>query len=100
MEPYLDIATDKVYCSECNKEIIGLTYFAKQQMRASKQIKKREPKSFAVKCPHCKITDRPTVVSKNIICSSCGKPINDISEAFKLMLLEQLKTAGKDIDVK
>jgi DNA-directed RNA polymerase subunit M/transcription elongation factor TFIIS len=97
MEPYLDPQTDKVYCSKCDKEIVNVTYFAKAQMKASKQFKKKVIASFAVKCPKCGAEERPKLVKDDIVCRACQKPMDHLSEPFKIMLKDKLKTAGKDV---
>ena len=75
MEPYIDPKTDKVFCSECDGEITNLTYFAKQQMKSSKQYKQKAAVSFAVKCKDCNKEERPKIVGKNkdIVCPSCNR---------------------------
>lgn len=97
-EPYLDKDTDKVYCSACNNEIKEATHFAKMQMKALKQYRQKESKSFSVKCEHCKNDDRPIPGKdkKSYFCSVCKKELN-LSQAFKKMLDERLKSADKEI---
>lgn len=99
MEPYIDPKTDKVYCSECDGEITNLTYFAKQQMKASKQFKPKAAVSFAVKCKKCGKEERPKLVGKaqKIVCPACDTEHTQLSEPFKIMLREKLKTAGQDV---
>lgn len=99
MEPYIDPKTDKVYCSECDGEITNLTYFAKQQMKSSKQYKAKAAVSFAVKCKNCNKEERPKLVGKNkdIVCPSCNKEHQHLSEPFKIMLREKLKTVAQDV---
>jgi hypothetical protein len=95
--PYLDPANDKVYCGSCDNEITNLTHFVKIQMKANKQYKQKQPKSFSIKCPSCKKEDRPKLINNDIVCSSCLKPLAHLSEPFKIMLKEQLKSAAKDV---
>jgi rRNA maturation endonuclease Nob1 len=97
MEPYLDPNTDKVYCSLCDGEITNITHFAKVQMKTLKQFKQKKVISFAVKCQKCGKEDRPKLVGEDIICRSCKKPMDHLSEPFKIMLREKLKTAGQDV---
>lgn len=97
MEPYLDVKEDKVYCSLCDRELPGITYFVKVQMKALKQFRQRQPKPFAVKCQRCGKEDRPIVTKADIVCSSCGKPLDHLSEPFKIMLRDKLKTVDKDV---
>jgi hypothetical protein len=97
MEPYLDPTSDKVYCSECNKEITNITYFAKSQMKASKQFKKKQSNSFSVKCKSCNNEDRPILEKNELFCNSCKKKIDGLSPIFKKMLIEKLKNFNSDI---
>lgn len=97
MEPYIDSKDDKVYCAECDKEISNITYFAKVQLKSLKQFKQKKAVSFAVKCRNCGKEERPKVVDKDIVCPSCSKPHVHLSEPFKIMLREKLKTAGQDL---
>lgn len=97
MEPYLNKADDKVYCSDCDQEITNATHFVKVQMKAMKQYKEKKSISFAVKCQKCGKEDRPKVVGEDIVCPSCRKPHEHLSEPFKIMLREKLKTVGQDV---
>lgn len=97
MEPYLDLKEDKVYCSLCDKELTNVTYFVKVQMKSLKQFKPKVNKPFSVKCTKCGKEDRPKLINNDIICVGCNKPHDHLSEPFKIMLREKLKTVDKDI---
>ena len=97
MEPYLDPKDDKVYCSECDREIANITHFAKIQMKALKQFRQKKVISFAVKCQKCGKEDRPKLVGEDIVCQACKKPLDHLSEPFKIMLREKLKTVSNDV---
>jgi len=97
MEPYLDPQTDKVYCSKCDKELVNVTYFAKAQMKTSKQFRQKKVVSFAVKCPKCNAEERPKLVKDDIVCGACQKPLDHLSAPFKIMLKDKLKTVAKDV---
>ena len=97
MEPYLDPKTDKVYCSACDQELTNLTYFAKAQMKSSKQFKPKKNLSFATTCIACKKEDRPIILNDKICCPACKKEHSHLSEPYKLMLKENLKKVGQDI---
>ena len=97
MEPYLDVKDDKVYCSLCDKELPGITYFVKVQMKSLKQFRQRQPKPFSVKCQSCGKEDRPKLVGQDIVCVACNKPLDHLSEPFKIVLREKLRTTDKDI---
>jgi hypothetical protein len=96
-EPYINQKDDKVYCSCCDREITNITYFAKAQMKSAKQYKQKQPASFSVKCNKCGVESRPQNIKDKIVCGSCSKELDNLSVAFKNMLKDKLKTAGKDI---
>lgn len=97
MEPYLDQTDDKVYCSKCDKEIVNVTHFTKVQMKSMKQFKPKKTISFAVKCKKCGKEERPKLVKDDIVCPGCNKTHDHLSEPFKIMLREKLKTVGQDV---
>ena len=66
-------------------------------MKSLKQYKEKKTVSFAVKCPSCSKEDRPKVVAQDIVCAHCRKPMTHLSEPFKIMLREKLKTVGQDV---
>lgn len=96
MEPLLDKAIDKVYCSKCNNEIKNITKFAKAQMVSLGQIKRKEQvqKAFAVKCIKCLKEAPPKLdrTGKSLICSSCDKPIENLSAPFAHTIRQYIKT--------
>lgn len=96
-EPYIDPKTDKVFCSLCEREIINVTHFAKVQMKTLKQYKPKNTTSFSIKCQKCGKDDRPKLIGEDIVCASCKKPLDHLSEPFKIMLKEKLKTVGQDV---
>jgi Zn finger protein HypA/HybF involved in hydrogenase expression len=97
MEPYIDPTDDKVYCSLCDKEMPNVTHFTKVQMKSMKQYRQKKSTSFSVKCQSCGKEDRPNLVNNDIVCPGCNKPHAHLSEPFKIMLREKLKTVGKDV---
>lgn len=97
MEPFIDPKTDKVYCSICEGEMSNVTHFAKIQMKSLKQFRKKNTVSFSIKCNLCGKEDRPILIGEDVVCSSCKKPLAQLSEPFKIMLREKLKTVSQDI---
>lgn len=97
MEPYIDPKDDKVYCSECDREITNITHFAKIQMKSLKQFRQKKGISFQVDCKNCGKKERPKLVKDDIVCPACNKAHTHLSEPFKIMLREKLKTAGQDL---
>lgn len=96
-EPYLDPQTNTVHCSLCDGEIVNITSFVKTQMKSNKQYKKKEAKSFAVKCGTCKREERPKLVKDEVRCGACSGPLDNLTPIFKNMLKEKLKNADKDV---
>jgi len=97
MEPYLDPKTDKVYCSLCDQEMPNVTHFVKVQMKALKQFRQKQAVAFGVKCQKCGKEAQPKVVNDDIVCPSCNKTHDHLSEPFKMMLKDKLRTANKDV---
>ena len=97
MEPYIDPKTDKVYCSVCDKEINNVTHFAKVQMKTLKQFRQKKAVSFAVKCQSCGKEERPKIVGEDVVCPACKKSHDHLSEPFKIMLKDKLKTVAQDV---
>jgi Zn finger protein HypA/HybF involved in hydrogenase expression len=97
MEPYMDPKTEKVYCSRCDNEIPNVNHFTKTTMKTLKQFRQKQQIAFGVKCQNCGKEAQPKVAGNDIVCPTCGKPHSHLSEAFKLMLKDALKTANKDI---
>ena len=97
MEPFLDPATDKVYCEKCEREMTNITHFVKVQMKSLKQYRQKQAIAFGVKCQKCQKEAQPKVVGDDIVCPGCGKPHEHLSEPFKMMLKDKLKTANKDV---
>ena len=97
MEPYIDPKDDKVYCSVCDKELANITYFAKVQLKSLKQFRPKKVIPFAVKCKSCGAEEQPKLFNNDILCPICNKQHTHLSEPFKIMLREKLKTTGKDV---
>jgi len=89
--PYLD--NDTIYCSFCDQPLTHLTSFVKNQMKVNKQFKVKTPAAFAVKCSSCNKDDKPILKGNDIVCSKCFSPLK-LSEPFKIMLREKLKTSS------
>lgn len=97
MEPYMDPKTGKVYCSKCDTEILNVTHFTKVTMKTLKQFRQKQAVAFGVKCQNCGKEAQPKVSGDDIVCPGCGKTHDHLSEPFKMMLKDKLRTANKDI---
>lgn len=97
MEPFIDLKDNKVYCSQCEKELENVSHFTKTQMKALKQFKKKKIISFSVKCQNCGKEERPNLVKQDIVCPACNKTHNHLSEPFKIVLRDKLKNVNQDI---
>lgn len=93
---YLDDENDTVHCGACDEEINNVSVFLKRQMRFSKQFRPKKVKSFSIKCQKCGKNDRPVLSGDDILCGACKKPMDQLTEFYKKMLREQLKTLGDD----
>lgn len=92
-EPVLDVATNIVYCTECNQEMPNVTIFTKRQMKASGQIRRddKKNKAFAVKCNTCNKMTGPKVNADNTIaCELCEAPLA-LSKPFEQIIRDKFK---------
>lgn len=96
-QPYLDKETDKVHCSLCDKEIVNVSIFVKNQMKQSKQFRQKKKVPFATKCKHCPAEERPKLVGDDIVCAACNKKMDHLQPSFALMLKDQLKKVGQEL---
>ena len=73
-QPFLDVASNDVYCAECGKVIPEVTIFTKNQMKAMGQVKRvqKTQTAFAVECQQCKRQQQPKVIKGKLTCPQCG----------------------------
>lgn len=91
MEPYLDLSDDKVYCSNCDREIVNVTHFVKVQMKTLKQFRQKKSIAFGVKCKKCSRESVPKILNDKIVCSFCDTEHTHLSEPFKILLKDKIK---------
>jgi len=97
VEGYMDPKTDKVYCPLCDNEILNVSHFMKITMKTLKQFRQKVQVAFGVKCQNCNKESQPILINDKIICPHCKKEHNHLSEPFKIMLKDKLKTVKRDI---
>jgi Zn finger protein HypA/HybF involved in hydrogenase expression len=66
-------------------------------MKALKQFRQKQAVAFGVKCQKCGKEAQPKVVGDDIVCPGCNNPHDHLSEPFKMMLKDKLRTANKDV---
>lgn len=94
-EALLDVATDKVYCSMCSKEIKAITSFAKKNMKSSGQVKKSKLNStFSTKCGKCSFSSTPKLIKGTLVCGECAEPLQNLSKPFEEMVRDFLKRSA------
>lgn len=96
VEAYLDLQTDKVFCPNCENEMT-VNHFAKSTLKTLKQYKQKSTATFVVKCQFCKKEEQPVISNNLIVCPHCQKEHQHLSEPFKLMLKDRLKTVNKGV---
>ncbi len=96
VEPYIEPKTEKVFCPLCNNEMT-VTHFTKVTLKNLKQFKAKSTETFSVKCQKCGKEAQPKLANNTIVCPDCNKEHSHLSEPFKIMLKEKLKTANKDV---
>ena len=97
MEPYMDPKTEKVFCSLCDQEISNVAHFTKTTMKTLRQFKEKKAIPFGVKCQACQKEAKPVIIDDEVSCPACKKPHANMSEPFKIMMKEKLKTGNRDI---
>ena len=96
VEPYIDPKTEQVFCPLCGSEM-AVTHFTKVTLKNLKQFKAKSTETFSVKCQKCGKEAQPKLANNTIVCPDCNKEHSHLSEPFKIMLKEKLKTANKDV---
>ena len=89
-EAFVDQDTQQVFCGACNNEIKDVSPFFIRQMVQNKQFRAKEKKPFAIKCPACNAEDQPFLIDDEVVCSSCGTPMDHLTPVFKQMLKNHL----------
>lgn len=97
IEPYMDPKTEKVFCPLCDNEIPNISHFTKVTLKNLRQFRQKVPVPFAVKCQNCGKESQPKIVNDDVVCPGCSQIHNHLSEPFKIMLKDRLKTANKDV---
>lgn len=97
MEPYMDPKSEIIYCSKCNREISNVSHFQKTTMKTLKQFRQKLAVAFGVKCQNCGKEAQPKVINDDIVCPQCSKSHEHLSEPFKIMLKDKLRTANKEL---
>ena len=96
-QPYIDPKTDKVYCSTCNAEMLGVSHFTKVTLKTLKQYKTRSTATFKVTCKSCNSEAQLQIVNNKVICPQCKKEHLHLTEPFKLMIKQYVGKANKDV---
>jgi ribosomal protein L34E len=99
MAPVIDKETNKVYCTECGKEINTVDQFMKRQMVSLGQVHRAEKRKLAwsAKCNECGKEGPPMLdkEGKELICSYCNKPMTGLNRPFAQMVKENLRAQRK-----
>lgn len=96
IDPYMDPKTEKVYCPNCDSELVA-SHFVKITLKNLKQFRQKQTAPFSVKCQNCSKESQPIVLNNDVVCPACNKKHEHLSEPFVIMLKIQLKPANKDI---
>lgn len=91
-QPKLDLSTNEVICSSCNKEIDNISPFTKSSMKSLGQTIAAHQKSvagkkpFAMKCESCEKMEVPKLVANKAYCAICNAYMSNVSAPFIQML--------------
>lgn len=88
-EPYMDPKSEKVYCGNCDQEMIA-NHFLTSQLKTLKQYKQKSTAPFSIKCLKCNKEGTP-IMLKDISCAFCKTPLSNLTPQFKLMLKQFIK---------
>ena len=97
VEPYMDPKTEQVFCPLCDNEMPNITHFTKVTLKNLRQFRTKPQIPFGVKCQKCGKEAQPAIVNDDIVCPSCSNPHSHLSEPFKMMLKDKLRTVNKDV---
>jgi hypothetical protein len=96
--PVLDIKDNEVYCSECGKEIVGVSHFTKTQMKSMGQTKKPPKPAYSVRCEKCKQECLPKIGTTNkLVCGWCSHPHKSISAPFEILIRQAILKGEEDL---
>lgn len=93
MMPLLNLETNEVECTECNKPTT-VTEFAKKSMKSMGQIKRIEKSQqpFSVECKKCKKILTPKIDKNNdLACAGCATVYDNISPPFANLIRQKIK---------
>ncbi len=96
VEPVMDPTTEKVFCPNCNSELV-VNHFTKITMKNIKQFRQKPTIPFCIKCQNCSTENQPKIINDKIVCPKCLKEHTHLTKEFKIMLKLQLKTVNKDV---
>ena len=96
-QPLLDLKDNNVYCSECGKEIAGVSQFTKTQMKSLKQIKKPSKPAYSIRCEKCKQEALPKLEKNALVCGWCGDPNIKVSKPFELLIRAAIKKGDEEL---
>jgi Zn finger protein HypA/HybF involved in hydrogenase expression len=97
IEPFMDPKTEQVFCPLCQQEMTQINHFAKVTLKNLRQFRQKPQIPFCVKCQNCNQEAQPKIEKEDVVCPKCNKPHTHLSEPFKLMLKDKLKTVNKDV---
>lgn len=91
-EALLDKETDKVYCSDCGKEIQS-NHMVRTTLKTLGQIKrdKKTNQAFSVVCQSCQENDVPVLKQEKLYCPKCNA-LHKLNPAFAQTTIAFLKT--------
>src|SRR5277367_4199348 len=92
-EPTLNTQDNEVYCSDCDKVIANVPIFTKNSLKSMGQTKRGNKSAFGIKCLSCKQDSLPKMIGNDLMCGSCGKKMDNISAAFKPLIIQKIKEA-------
>jgi len=87
----LDADSNEIICSECGREIKGISPFTKRSMIGLKKASKSATKSYSVKCNKCLRSGQPEYKNGIFVCFNCGEELQ-LTQYFKKLFIEYKAT--------
>ena len=93
----LDVKTNKAMCMECGEEVVGVSAFAKQSMKISKDIIDNKKRAFSFKCETCDEMIQACYKDSRLVGKECKNNFNGCLINITNSMKNVIKNMGEDI---
>lgn len=92
----INLEDGEVYCADCERIIINVPIFTKNQLKNLKQIKRPKKESFSSKCHVCSNEGLPKLVDDKLCCSKCNAHLVKIPKSFEILTKQAILAKMKE----